>query len=377
MRLPQQLAVFILLVATSLGWADDKTRPAQSKTNNAQSDKIREELVQVVAKEKIPGMIAAISSAEGVLSIASAGVRKSGSEAAITNEDLFHIGSCTKAMTSTVLATLVADGKLKWETTLIDVFPEFKEDIHADYHGATLWQLVTHRSGVAANAQDWWSHGATELKARRLAILKDNLKQKSATGNGEYLYSNLGYMIAGCMAERVTGDTWESLIKARLFEPLGMKSAEFGPPGVGEQTDQPWGHIKSGDDWQPRRFDNTEALGPAGRVHCTLDDWSKFIALQLTPDKPPVLNREMLNKLIEPTAGDYAAGWIVTQRPWANGLALTHSGSNTMWYATVWVAPKLNRAYLVATNSSAENSHTICDTMIGKLIAIDRDDRRE
>ena len=356
--------------------AGDRTQRAKPKTNNAHADKIRQELEQVVAKEKIPGMAGAITSADGVMSIASAGVRKFGSKAKLKYDDLFHIGSCTKAMTSTVLATLVADGKLNWESTLIEVFPELKDDIHTEYHDTTLWQLVTHRSGAPANAKDWWSHGTTELKTRRVALMRDNLKEKPAVEPGKYHYSNFGYMIAGCMAERVTGETWETLIKDRLFKPLGMTSAAFGPPGGGEQSDQPWGHVKSGGDWQPKRFDNAEALGPAGRVHCTLEDWAKFIALQLPSDKPPILDRATLTKLIEPT-GDYAAGWIVTERPWAKGLVLTHSGSNTMWYATVWVAPKQNRAYLVAANSCAEDSHGICDAMIGKLIAIDHDERRD
>ena len=60
----------------------------------------------------------------------------------------------------------------------------------------------------------------------------------------------------------------------------------------------------------------------------------------------------------------------MTKRPWGKGTVLTHSGSNTMWYAIVWVAPQLDQAFLVATNSRDDNSHPICDQMIGKLIAI-------
>ena len=55
------------------------------------------------------------------------------------------------------------------------------------------------------------------------------------------------------------------------------------------------------------------------------------------------------------------------------GTVLSHNGTNTMWYATVWVAPKLDRAFLVATNSRNDNSHAICDEMIGKLIQINED----
>jgi len=344
---------------------------AQPRRDLKKRKEIRALLAKVVAKEKIPGMVAAIADTKGIVAIGSAGIRKAGSDSRMVDGDLVHIGSCTKAMTCLMLATLVADGTLTWETKLIEVFPELKDEVHSDYHQATLWQLVSHRAGVTANASDWWVHRRKEIRQRRLAILKENLKEAAEVEPGEFHYSNLGYMIAGCMAEKRCGATWEALMNNRVFKPLGMTRAGFGPPGNPQQVDQPWGHVKSDGKWQPKHFDNAEALGPAGRVHCTLADWAKFVALQM-PGSKKLLARLHLDKLIEPNEGDYAGGWIVVQRPWAKGLALTHSGSNTMWYATVWVAPKLNRAYLVATNSSGENSHSICDNVIATLIGIDR-----
>jgi CubicO group peptidase (beta-lactamase class C family) len=274
-------------------------------------------------------------------------------------------------MTSVLLATLVAERKLTWETSLIDILPELKGKIHPDYHAITIWQLLTHRAGVEANAANWWVYGKMELKKRRLTILQANLKQAPVRKQGVYHYSNLGYMIAGCMAEKVTGSTWESLMQKRIFDPLGMDSAGFGPPGASGKTDQPWGHVRSGEGWRPRQFDNAEALGPAGRVHASFADWAKFLAMQLPGGKNLGLDRKILEKLITPT-GNYAGGWRVTKRPWGKGTVLTHSGSNTMWYALVWVAPQLDRAFLVATNSRDNDSHAICDKMIGKLIQINQ-----
>jgi len=84
------------------------------------------------------------------------------------------------------------------------------------------------------------------------------------------------------------------------------------------------------------------------------------------------LARKTLGRLITPT-GTYAGGWILAKRPWAKGTVLTHSGSNTMWHATVWVAPKLDRSFLVATNSCDEHSRSICDQFIGTLIRLNQD----
>lgn len=274
-------------------------------------------------------------------------------------------------MTSVLMATLVAEGKLSWETSLIAVLPELKDKIHPDHHTVTVWQLLTHRAGVEANAVNWWIHRKMELRARRLAILEENLKEAPVRKQGSYHYSNLGYLMAGCMAEKMTGSTWETLMQKRIFDPLGMKSAGFGPPGSAGKTNQPWGHVRTDEGWRPRQFDNAQALGPAGRVHCSVKDWAKFLATLLPGGNKLGLNRKTLNKLITPY-GTYAGGWNVTKRPWGKGTVLSHSGSNTMWYALAWVAPEIDRAFLVVTNSRDEHSHPTCDQMIGKLIGINQ-----
>ena len=358
--------VHLFLLATIVSAA-----PAEQ---DKKSGRIEAVLAEAVAQANVPGMVAAITSSKGVLAIGSAGVRKDGADAKLMEQDLMHLGSCTKAMTSVLLATLVTEGKFTWDTSLIAVLPELKGKIHPDYHPVTVWQLLTHRAGLEANAANWWTHRKMELIKRRLAILEENLKEAPTRKQGEYHYSNLGYLIAGCMAEKVTGATWESLMQKRIFDPLGMKSAGFGPPGSAGKTDQPWGHVRSDEGWLPRQFDNAQALGPAGRVHCAVADWAKFLAIQLPGGNKLGLNRKTLNKLITPT-GTYAGGWTVTKRPWGKGTVLTHSGSNTMWYALAWVAAEIDRAFLVVTNSRDDHSHPTCDRMIGKLIEINRDNR--
>jgi CubicO group peptidase (beta-lactamase class C family) len=351
-----------------IGISNERSNPI------SQSEKISAALREVILQEKIPGIIAAISSSEGILAIGSEGVRKIGIRDTVTNHDLIHLGSCTKAMTALMLAALVGEGLIRWDTQLIEVLPELKEAIHADYYSITIWQLLTHRSRVPANAENWWKHRNLELKKRRLEILKENLKAEPTIELGAYRYSNLGYMIAGCMAEKLTRDTWESLMQKRIFKPLDMKTAGFGPPGAFGKNEQPWGHRRSGSDWQPRQFDNAQSLGPAGRVHCTLEDWAKFLSLQLPNQKGKLFDQKLLQKLVTPS-GQYAGGWIVLKRSWGRGVVLTHSGSNSMWHAVVWVAPKLDRTFIVATNSKDKNSHSICDKLIGELIKIDRDQK--
>jgi len=352
---------------------DDQDVYSRTTLESTKSDSIQHILTEVVNDGKAPGMIAAIISSDSVLAIASAGVRKAGSDVKFTTNDLVHLGSCTKAMTATMLATLVAEGKMSWKMKLIDAIPSLKHEIHPDFHKITLWQLLTHRAGIQKNVKNWAAHSNKEIKARRLMILQDNLKKPSGYTRGEFNYSNFGYMIAACMAENITGQSWENLMIQRVFEPLEMTTAGFGAPGSDKLIDQPWGHEKSWNKWKPSYEDTPAALGPAGRIHCSIEDWAKFLALQLNNENP-ILEKKYLDKLIEPT-GFYAAGWGVaneTDQPWAKGIALLHSGSNAVWYCSVTVAPGLNRAYLVVTNSRDFGvTGELCNEVLRELVRMD------
>ena len=330
-----------------------------------------------------PGLIAAIVDRRGVRAIAAAGVRKAGHSQPLLTTDCVHIGSNTKAMTATLLTVLVRDGVFAggWNTTIAEVFPELRDHIHPVYRSVTLWQLVTMTGGVKCDAADWHTHRDADLIGRRYRILRDNLADAPAAPAGEYVYSNLAYVVAGAMAERITGNTWETLMQDRLFEPLGMASAGFGPPGTPGEVDQPWGHQRDpqSGDWVPNQLDNPAVLGPAGTVHVAIDDWAKFMALWLAEGPPAILDREGLDRLIAPVFGRYAAGWVVESPSWAKGEAITHGGSNTSWFALLWIEPRVGQAYVVATNSAeadARRTYRLLDGVVSKLIRSARRPRR-
>ena len=329
-----------------------------------------------VERGESPGLFAAVIDEEGVRAVGAAGVRKQGSPEQVTVNDLTHVGSNTKAMTSTMLAALVEDGVFPhdWETTIADVFPELLEEIHAGYHAVDLFQLVRMTGGIPRNATDWGAHqDQPDIVERRYAILRDNLTEAPAGPVGEFLYSNLGYMIAGAMAETLTGESWEVLMAKHLFAPLGITTAGFGPPGTPGAVDQPWGHYWSAlGILTPVQFDNPEAVGPAGTVHISIEDWAKFVGLWFPSQTPAILDRTSLDELTDPDSGDYAAGWNVAQREWADGIALWHDGSNGVWRTVLWIAPELGIAYVAAANASDifanDEIFWVLDGIVGSLI---------
>lgn len=361
---PESILIFCLIL---LGIQAQPVN-SQADGNPHASELIEYALNEVVKNGKAPGMIAAIISSEGVMAIGAAGERKAGYGKAIKTDDKVHLGSCGKAMTSTMIATLVAEGKLSWDTKFLEIFPELKEEVHPDYYHTTLWQLLTHRAGFP----DLWTHRKKGTRERRLEILTQKLKRSAPYPAGEFHYSNLGYVAAACMAERLTGLSWEALMTERLFEPMGMSSAGFGAPNSPHRINQPWGHHKSGKSWIPDQSDCAEVLSPAGRIHCNIEDWAKFLSLQLVENNT-ILDRAILHKLTEPE-GNYAAGWGVADYDWAEGTVLIHNGSNGIWYSTVLVAPNLDKAYVVVSNScDFKETVEVCNEITRKLVRMDID----
>lgn len=332
----------------------------------------------ILVRHKVPGMVASTIEGAELVATGAAGVREAGHSEKVTLHDKFHIGSDTKAMTATLCAMLVEEGKLSWNTTVAEAFPELKDRIDPGWSQATLRLLLQNRGGAPANLDAnglWdrlWNFHGPAVGARQLLAENVLIHPPETIPGTKFVYSNAGFAIAGHMAERAMHQPWEELMRQRLFRPLGMTSAGFGAPGSRDSIDQPRGHRESGEPVKPGPgADNPVAIGPAGIVHCTAGDWAKFIALHLEGDEghARLLKPKTFEILHAPAPGqDYAMGWGVEKRDWAGGRVLTHAGSNTMWYAVTWIAPAKNFAVLVMCNQGGKEAEKACDEACAALI---------
>jgi CubicO group peptidase (beta-lactamase class C family) len=181
-------------------------------------------------------------------------------------------------------------------------------------------------------------------------------------------------VVAGAMMEAATGRAWEDLIRDDLFQQVGMIESGFGPPASADTRDAPWGHRRAQQGYQPivpgPLADNPAAMGPAGTVHASLSDYAQFVMEHLAGANgiDGIVSAESFRKLHTVVSGNYALGWVVVGRDWARGPALTHSGSNTMWYATVWLAPARNLAFVSVTNAGTDAAARATDQVIGVLL---------
>ena len=312
------------------------------------------------SEKKLVGLAARVMVDGQVVASAADGERKRGSGVPIELGDRWHLGSITKSITATMIARLVESGQMQWSDSVGQRFPD--ASIHEDWKPVTLRQLLTHTAGAPANFSLRVrlirpALGPECTKERRQAVM-DVIARKPVHPPGKkYAYSNVGYTIAGAMAETVTGVSWEDLVKREVFEPLELTGAGFGPPKSPSQTlDQPRGH-RGLLGWKiecERRRRQHSNHGP--RRHRSHDAWRPLHVRNGTPawrardgqaarrrnlqTAPYARARQLCMRLGEessqPNEIPYTVYW--------------HNGSNTMWYALVVFIPGKNMVVAVTSN---------------------------
>lgn len=337
---------------------------------------LSEELGEILKQSPVPSLAAAAVLDGKMVSTGAAGLRKAGESVEVSVEDRYHIGSCTKSMTAVLAARLVEAGLLSWNTTLATVFPEVA--IHPGFREVTLRQLLSNSGGTPGDIEAglWKKLWAAEGTAReqRMQLVRGILSQKPAYPAGSrQLYSNAGFAIAGAIIESMIDRPYEDLLRKMLFSPLGMATAGFRAPATNGKIDQPYGHhFVDGQlvpvDPEPRG-DNPRAIIPAGGVHCSVIDLARYARFHLGQAETPILAPKSREELHRPEPGrDYALGWMVTERSWADGRTLTHTGSNTMFFAVIWLAPEKNFAAVAMGNCGGEKAFQTCDQAIALLV---------
>lgn len=368
---------------------------AEDKPSAGDND-LQVKLDEIRTEHGLPALWAGKFYTDGRVEQAVSGVRKWEHAAAAEVDDVIHLGSCTKAMTAVMIAQLCSEGKLSFETRLTEIFPEVEGLADSDWGAVTVRELLEHQSGVPANSI-WWTlhkeHPASPMQARA-AMLRWMLKYDRPEKR-KYLYSNVGYALLGHIVETIEGEPWESLVETKVFQPLGITTGGQGPIGgtaEGNQAESsdpsfPWGHIpetgiaalvdglrgkETEPQFKPVRIDNAPTLGPAGRVHMSMADWSKYVLLfaggpegnPAGPEKLGIKPEIWASLLKSQSSGNYAGGWKLLERDWAGGQVLHHSGSNTTWFCVAFVPVGKDYCLLAATNCASSAAGKACDLAI-------------
>ncbi len=353
-----------------------------------------------LARYGLPALAAAVVLNGAVVASGAVGTRRVGTDIPVTPQDRFHIGSDTKAMTALTAAIFVEAGKLRWDSTVGEVFPELADGMSSDLRGVTLTQLLSHTSGIPSDnaafsnliLQSFAQDG--NLDDLRYWLVSQWRTQPLASKPGTtFAYSNMGYTMAGAILERTGKATWEELIVAHVFRPFDFETAGFGPQASLELVDAPLGHLAGSDGTLKAMMagpngDNPAILGPAGTVHLSILDFAAWAGWNAGEGRrgPALVRPETLRKLHTkvidlppkpdappgtPSQGAYGLGWGIATLPYSPEPFVTHTGSNGMNLAFIMLQPTQDFAMVLATNvgtpASDQGLKSVAEQLYGEF----------
>lgn len=227
----------------------------------------------------IPGFAVAVSHNGEVIFEKGYGYRNLTTKEPMTPKTLGGIASCSKSFTSAVLASLVDEGLLDYDKPVIEYIPDFALMDERATKEVTVRDMLYHRTGLPAHDAMWPDTTIDrEEYMHRLRYLMPNKPFRSTTQ-----YSNVIYNLLGHIAERITGETWESLVENRIFKPLGMTRSCLTVKDMRADSDYALGYFEP--DWKgevkemPAWEMNVGA--PAAAVNSCVEEMMKWIQLHI------------------------------------------------------------------------------------------------
>jgi CubicO group peptidase (beta-lactamase class C family) len=208
----QLVRLFLLLIAAMIAW----TAPARADDLTTRVDAY---LKSEMATQKIPGVAVAVIEQGRVVLAKGYGLANVEHGVPVDADTIFQSGSLGKQFTAALIMLLAEDGKLTIEDPLSKYFPEIPES----WRAITIRHLLTHTSGIPEYADSSFDlqRNYSEGELLRIAL---GLKLEFTPGS-RWNYSNTGYLLLGLVSQRAGGDSYEALLRDRIFVPLGMKTA--------------------------------------------------------------------------------------------------------------------------------------------------------
>jgi CubicO group peptidase (beta-lactamase class C family) len=322
-----------------------------------------------MADAGIPGLAVGIVQGHEVLWANGYGVADLRRRVAVTADTRFDIGSCTKSFTATALGLLVEDGKLQWDTPLREILPGLRLHDEGATRAVTPRDLVLHRTGMGRHDLVALTSPATRGQVlRRLRFLSASSPLRS-----QFAYSNLMYIVAGAVVERVSGQSWEAFIRDRLFGPLGMQQSGFSVR-EGDGVKDAVGHAWLGGPVVPWlrgwhcgkdiRAAMGRSFGPQGSIRSSARELCRWLLFHLNQgqlDGQVVLKAEQMQELHRPQIligqresepemldAAYAMGWI--WQPYRGNRWLWHVGAGQGQVASISFMPDRQVGVVVLLN---------------------------
>ena len=344
--------------------------------------KVARQIDSLRIANNIPSIAYGVIKNGSIIAINAVGYRDILTRERAQSGDYYNIGSNTKAFTGFLAAKMVEDNLIKWDTKFFDLYPELKNESNSAYYDITLKELLSHRARLInfeepaeimmiMGKYEKTINNSLTLPEKRYFLIKEVLKSEPLLPYGECKksYSNAGFIAAALMLEKVTGQSWESLI-VKLSKDLNLKIHIGSPIDLGMH--QPKGHINPKsmrldidkdlipvqiplqDELRPLDgfFEFLQLCTPAGNLSLTVNDFLKFLQLNINGlnGENNYLKSETYTQIFT-TYPFYSMGWF--DEPEEN-LRYSHRGSNMMFNSYAGISPKNKLGVVVMINSYNE-----------------------
>jgi CubicO group peptidase (beta-lactamase class C family) len=344
-----KLKVISVIVALFILGTTAKTSAQSSETSMEKKiDAVFSELTSPDA----PGLAALVRKNGSTVFERGYGVRDLRSKAKIDARTDFRLASFSKQFTAMAIMLLVHDGKLRYDETLAEIFPDFP----AQGKAIAVRTLLNHTSGLpdyedlmdaAEKAKGpIWSPEKQIQDAEVLELLKKETNGKFAPGTS-WAYSNSGYVVLGLIVAKVSGQSFGEFLHERIFAPLKMNHTIVFQKGKNEVMNRAFGHSKEGRALKETDQSATSATLGDGGIYSNPDDLAKWdealsdqallskkeFQLALTPVKlndgsEPHWPKEANDDNLYPGKPvSYGFGWFLD--PYRGRQRMWHTGSTT------------------------------------------------
>jgi|RhiMetdeSRZDD1v2_1073273.scaffolds.fasta_scaffold44283_2 CubicO group peptidase (beta-lactamase class C family) len=313
---------------------------------------------------KVPGMAIAIVRNDSIVLAKGYGVRKLGEATPVDPHTIFAIGSASKAFTAAAVAMLVDDGKMKWDVPVTTYLPGFQMYDPYVTRELTVRDVLSHRSGLARGDLVWYaSDYSRDEVLRRVRYLKPSWSFRSNFG-----YQNIMFLAGGQAAAAASGRDYDTLIKERIFTPLGMHESytSVRPLAALPDVAQPYADLDGVVTWVP--YANIDNIAPAGSINSNVLDMAQWVRLQLGGGKingkqlissgnlaqmhtpQMVIRNEPPWSIYFPEAHlqAYGMGWFLND--YKGKLAVHHGGNIDGMSSLVAMLPEEKLGVVVLTN---------------------------
>lgn len=378
--------VFTLIILMTTCLHIGISHAAEDQSVICDNETLTQMLSAMIEQYDQPAMAAALVYEDSIVAQAFVGATVYGEEHAVNENSRFHLGSTTKSMTALLVAMLVQDGKISYDMTLEKALPDML--MRDEYRSVTIADLLNNKAGIIAFQLTTMEDPAIVKKLmeeipaeypdpteQRREVVKLALSLEPIAKPGtKVVYSNVGWPIVGYMLEMTTGQSYEDLLKKRIFEPLGMTTARIGGwPASKTEPNQPRGHYIGQDTTGkpvPQPLDDQYVLSawmnPSGGVHCSIHDFAIYarehlLGLQgkgklLDQEGYEILHsiqvttnlRDMYPHMGQDREVSFGYGWGIRKEE--KGYLSSAAGSGGTFFAQVYVYPALNIAFVGFTN---------------------------